>query len=45
MLYEIVPGVIISTLAIIIVSRLSKQPAPSVTQLFEEMQQQLKRLT
>ncbi|WP_333608505.1 sodium/proline symporter PutP [Arsukibacterium sp.] len=45
MLYEIVPGVIISTLAIIIVSRLSKQPATSVTQLFEEMQQQLKRLT
>lgn len=44
-LYEIVPGVIISTLAIVIVSRLTKQPAPSVVQLFDDMQQQLKRLS
>ncbi|OEY69948.1 sodium/proline symporter [Rheinheimera salexigens] len=41
--YEILPGVIISTLTIIIVSKLTKSPAPSVQQLFEKMRQEVKQ--
>ncbi|WP_372627646.1 sodium/proline symporter PutP [Arsukibacterium sp.] len=40
-LYEIVPGFILSTLAIIIVSKFSQGPAPSVLTMFKKMQQQL----
>ncbi|HAW94181.1 MULTISPECIES: sodium/proline symporter PutP [unclassified Arsukibacterium] len=40
-LYEIVPGFILSTLAIIIVSKFSQAPAPSVLTMFKKMQQQL----
>ncbi|WP_241698086.1 sodium/proline symporter PutP [Rheinheimera pleomorphica] len=42
LVYEIVPGVIISTLSIIIVSRLTKAPAPDVITLFERMQHSIK---
>ena len=42
LVYEIVPGVIISTLSIIIVSRLTKAPAPDVITLFEKMQHSIK---
>ncbi len=41
-LYEIVPGVILSTLAIILVSLLTKAPAPSIQQLFAKMQLEVK---
>lgn len=41
-LYEIVPGVILSTVSIIVVSLLTKAPAPSIEQLFSKMQQQMK---
>ena len=41
--YEILPGVIISTITIIIVSKLTKSPAPSVQQLFEKMRQEVKQ--
>lgn len=41
-LYEIVPGVIFSTLAIVLVSLLTKTPAPSILQLFAKMQQEVK---
>lgn len=40
-LYEIVPGFILSTLAIVIVSLCSRGPAPSVLAMFRLMQQQL----
>lgn len=40
-IYEIVPGVIISTLSIVIVSLLTKEPSPSISKLFDEMQQKL----
>jgi solute:Na+ symporter, SSS family len=43
LVYEILPGVIVSTLSIIIVSKLSQAPAISVQQLFDKMQQQLKQ--
>lgn len=43
LVYEIVPGVIISTLSIIIVSRLTKAPAPDVITLFEKMQHSIKQ--
>ena len=42
-LYEIVPGVILSTLAIVLVSLLTKTPAPSILQLFAKMQQEVKK--
>lgn len=42
LVYEIVPGVIISTLSIFIVSRLTKAPAPDVITLFEKMQHSIK---
>ncbi|EJI84242.1 proline/sodium symporter [Alishewanella aestuarii B11] len=42
-LYEIVPGVIFSTLAIVLVSLLTKTPAPSILQLFAKMQQEVKK--
>ena len=41
-LYEIVPGVIFSTLAIVLVSLLTKAPAPSIQQLFAKMQLEVK---
>ncbi|MBV2127674.1 sodium/proline symporter PutP [Rheinheimera sp. SM2107] len=40
-IYEIVPGFILSTLAIIVVSKFSRGPAPSVQALFSKMEQQL----
>ncbi|KKO49278.1 proline:sodium symporter PutP [Arsukibacterium sp. MJ3] len=40
--YEIIPGFVLSTLAIVIVSKFSKDPAPSVLAMFKKMQQQLK---
>ncbi|WP_213994794.1 sodium/proline symporter PutP [Arsukibacterium sp.] len=40
-LYEIVPGFILSTLAIVIVSKFSRDPAPSVLTMFKKMEQQL----
>ena len=43
LVYEIVPGVIISTLSIIVVSRLTKAPAPDVITLFEKMQHSIKQ--
>ena len=43
LVYEIVPGVIISTLRIIVVSRLTKAPAPDVITLFEKMQHSIKQ--
>lgn len=42
LMYEIVPGVILSTLAIIGVSLCTKAPAPSIRQLFGKMEQQIK---
>ncbi|EHR42169.1 sodium/proline symporter PutP [Alishewanella jeotgali] len=41
-MYEIVPGVLLSTLAIVVVSLCTKAPAPSILQLFSKMQQQMK---
>lgn len=41
-LYEIVPGVLLSTLAIVVVSLLTKTPAPSIRELFAKMQQEVK---
>ncbi|WP_460861680.1 sodium/proline symporter PutP [Rheinheimera gaetbuli] len=43
LVYEILPGVIVSTLSIIVVSKLTTTPAPQVTDLFVKMQQQLKQ--
>ncbi|SNY51516.1 solute:Na+ symporter, SSS family/sodium/proline symporter [Arsukibacterium tuosuense] len=40
-LYEIVPGFILSTLAIVIVSKFSRDPAPSVLTMFSKMEKQL----
>ncbi len=40
-IYEIVPGVLCSSLAIVIVSKLTREPAPSVQQLFTQMTRQL----
>ncbi|MDX1676979.1 sodium/proline symporter PutP [Arsukibacterium sp.] len=40
-LYEIVPGFILSTVAIVVVSKFSREPAPSVLAMFAKMQQQL----
>lgn len=42
LMYEIVPGVILSTLAIIGVSLCTKTPSPSIRQLFGKMEQQIK---
>lgn len=42
LMYEIVPGVILSTLAIVGVSLCTKAPAPSIQQLFGKMAQQIK---
>ncbi|KKO46858.1 proline:sodium symporter PutP [Arsukibacterium ikkense] len=39
--YEIVPGFILSTLAIVVVSKFSRGPAPGVLAMFKTMQQQL----
>lgn len=41
--YEIVPGVIISTVTIVLVSKLTKQPSAEVKQLFEQMLVKLKQ--
>jgi solute:Na+ symporter, SSS family len=43
LVYEILPGVIVSSLSIVIVSKLTKAPAPEITQLFEHMQTKLKQ--
>lgn len=43
LVYEILPGVVVSTLSIIIVSKLTSSPAPKVTELFAKMLQQLKQ--
>ncbi|GAB60147.1 sodium/proline symporter PutP [Rheinheimera nanhaiensis] len=43
LVYEIVPGVIVSTLCIVVVSKFSKAPADEVTTLFDTMRQQLKQ--
>jgi SSS family solute:Na+ symporter/sodium/proline symporter len=42
LMYEIVPGVLLSTLAIVGVSLFTKAPAPSIRQLFGKMEQQIK---
>lgn len=42
-LYEIVPGVLASTLAIVIVSKLSQEPSVPVRQLFDTMLMTLKK--
>ena len=42
LMYEIVPGVILSTLTIVGVSLCTKVPAPSIRQLFGKMEQQIK---
>jgi SSS family solute:Na+ symporter len=42
LMYEIVPGVVFSTLSIIVVSLLTKDPAPSIKLLFGKMEQRLK---
>src|SRR5690606_35953017 len=41
--YEIVPGVIISTLAIVLVSKMGRAPATEVQQMFEQMLHKLKQ--
>lgn len=43
LVYEIVPGVLVSTLCIVVVSKLSKAPADEVTTLFDTMRQKLKQ--
>jgi solute:Na+ symporter, SSS family len=43
LVYEILPGVIVSSLFIVVVSKLSKGPAPEITTLFAKMQHQLKQ--
>lgn len=43
LVYEILPGVIISSLCIVVVSKLTKAPAPQITVLFNKMQQQVKQ--
>lgn len=43
LVYEILPGVIISSLAIIVVSKLTTAPAPEITAVFENMQAELKQ--
>lgn len=42
LVYEILPGVIISSLCIVVVSKLTKTPAPEITSVFEKMQTELK---
>ncbi|QBL09581.1 MULTISPECIES: sodium/proline symporter PutP [Rheinheimera] len=44
LVYEILPGVIISSLCIVIVSKLTSAPAPEITTLFNNMQQKLKQV-
>lgn len=41
LVYEILPGVIVSTVSIIVVSKLTSVPAPAVTELFTKMEQQI----
>ena len=43
LVYEIVPGVIVSTLTIVLVSKFSRAPAANVQQLFDEMLLKLKQ--
>ena len=43
LVYEILPGVVISSLCIVVVSKLTKAPAPQITELFSKMQQQVKQ--
>lgn len=42
LMYEIVPGVLLSTLSIVLVSLLTTAPAPSIRQLFGKMEQHVK---
>lgn len=41
LVYEILPGVIISTISIVVVSKLTPAPADEITALFSKMRQQL----
>lgn len=41
LVYEILPGVIISTISIVVVSKLTPAPADDITALFSKMRQQL----
>lgn len=43
LVYEIVPGVIVSTLCIVVVSKLTKSPADEVTVLFDTMRHKLQQ--
>jgi SSS family solute:Na+ symporter len=42
LVYEILPGVIVSSVFIVLVSKLTKTPAPEITSVFEKMQTELK---
>lgn len=42
-LYEMVPGVILATVAIVVVSRLGKPPSPAMEGLFDSVQGELRR--
>lgn len=43
LVYEILPGVIVSSLCIVIVSKLTKAPAVEITSVFTRMQKELKQ--
>src|SRR5690606_13499771 len=43
LVYEILPGVIISSAFIVLVSKLTRTPAPEITSVFEKMQTELKQ--
>ena len=43
LVYEILPGVIISSVFIVVVSKLTRTPAPEITSVFEKMQTELKQ--
>ncbi|MFY2764215.1 sodium/proline symporter PutP [Arenimonas sp. MALMAid1274] len=42
-LYEMVPGVILATLAVVVVSRLGRPPSPAMEGLFDHVQGELRR--
>lgn len=42
LVYEILPGVIVSSLAIVIVSKMTTAPAPAITELFDKMRSTVK---
>lgn len=43
LVYEILPGVIVSSICIVVFSKLSKQPSPEIISLFSKMQKELKQ--